>query len=59
MSKELELDPKDMMEALSAQRNEALNAQATWFARYVAAAKRVKELEDKYEKDVVAESPPA
>ena len=47
---EIQIDNKDIMEALSAQRNEAHNAQAMWFAKYVAATRRIKELEDEVAK---------
>ena len=47
---DLQIDAKDMMEALSAQRNEAHNAQAMWFAKFMAATKRIKELEDEVAK---------
>lgn len=50
------IDPSDMMEALSAQRNAAHNGEAHRFAQFMAekrradkAEARVKELEDKYE----------
>ena len=54
---DLQIDAKDMMEALSAQRNEAHNSQAMWFAKFMAATKRIKELEDEVAKLKPAEVP--
>ena len=41
----LAVNVNDFIEALRAQRTEALDAQAQWFAKFCASQKRVKELE--------------
>jgi len=45
MSKELELNQADFIEAIRAQRTEALDQSASWFTKFVAASKRIAELE--------------
>lgn len=46
-------------EALSAQRNEHANKEAHWFAQYMAAQERIKQLEAKVKELTPSESTPA
>ncbi len=42
-------EEQHFVEAIRAQRTEALDNGAQWFAKFVAAKERIKELEEKYE----------
>ena len=45
------------IEAIRAQRTEAMDASAKWFAQFVAASERIKELESKVKELTPAEPP--